>query len=352
MRITLRDIRLRSRIPQLIGACQDNLPAIAAMVNEAQYRLIMAGGDTGFFGGWEKVLFSPSRFQPHITLPRQYCRCINLAVCRHPFRIYNEFYTVLPAGPGLPPEPSELVDWCGEIEGFDAGTVPTMVDLPATSYLRLYATESADVSAGKRILITGLDQNGQQIYSTAGTNNVNGFYLTAATPFADTTFTVSKIQAVNKDETVGFFTLKAVNPTTGVETTLANYAPTESKPAYRRYQITNLPTACCPSGCGTAVTSQTVQVTSLCKLEYIPAALDTDYLIIGNIPALTEECQSMRFAEMDDPKSMAKAEYHHKRALKELNNELRHYLGDQVPSISVDVWAGQPLQDQSIGSML
>lgn len=347
MRRTLNYIRMYSRIPALIGLCQDDIPGIAAMVNEAQLRLLMEFGETGPFGCWEKVLFTATRTSPYITLGRHYCRAINLAVCRHPIRVYNEFYTVLPAGPGLPPDPTNCTDWCGDMEGYDAGTVPTMVDLPATSFLRLYATDPADVSAAKRILISGLDQNGQTIYSQDGFNQVQGFYLTAETPFVDSTFTVSKITAINKDVTVGNFILKAVNPTTGVETTLSTYEPGETTPSYRRYQITALPDNCCV---GTNTTA--IQITALCKLEYIPVAVDTDYLVIGNIPALTEECQSLRMAEMDDPKAMSKSEYHHKRAIKLLNAELRHYLGEQVPSIAVDIWENQPLQDQQIGSML
>lgn len=350
MKRTLKYVRFNSRIPQLIGVCQDNIPAIAASVNEAQERLILEGGETGWYGGWEKVLFTATRANPYITLPREYCKAINLAVCRHPIRLYNQFYTVLPGGPGLPPSPLCATDWCGNLEGYDAGTVPTMVDLPATSFLRLYASDPADIASAKRILITCLDANGQQVYSQDGFAQVNGFFLTAESPFIDSLFTVSKIQAVQKDETLGNFILKAVDPTTGVETTLSTYGPTETTTAYRRYQITALPPGCCCSG--VCATTATVQITALCKLEYIPVAVDTDYLIIGNVPALTEECQSMRFAEMDDPKSMAKAEYHHKRALKQLNSELRHYLGDQVPSISVDIWENAPLQDQSIGSML
>lgn len=345
-KITLKDVRF-SRVPQVIGLCQEDIPGIAAAANEAQQRLIFDGGDSGFWGGWEKVLFTPSRTSPYITLGREHARAINLDVCRHPIRLWNQFYTVLPGGPGLPPSSTDCQDWCGTLEGYDNGNVPTMVDLPTTSIIRVYASDPVDVANASRIMFKGQDQNGADIYSQDGYSNVQGFYLTLDTPFVDSSFTVSKIQEVIKDETLGSVIVKAVNPTTLVETTLATYAPRETHPSYRRYHITALPTGCCPlSSVGS------VQVTALCKREFIPVALDTDFLIIGNIPALIEECMSIRLSEMDDPKSMAKAEYHHRRALQQLNNELRHYLGDVTPSIAVDLWEGSPLQAQKIGSML
>lgn len=349
MRTTLLDVRL-SRLPALIGLCQDNRQAIAAAVNEAQQRLIMSFGEVGAWAGWEKVVFTASRANPYITLPSRYCRAINLAVCRHPFRVYNEFYSTIPAGPGLPPNPASSLDWCGEVQGFDLGMVPTLVDLPSTSILRVYASDPADVASAKRIFISGLDQNGQQIFSQDRFSNVNGFYITLDTPFADTTFSVSKIQAVSKDITLGNIILKSVS-STGVETTLSTYGPYETNPAYRRYQITSLPSTCCPTSCPPQ-TSTNVQITAICKLEYVPAVLDSDFLIINNIPALIEECVSIRMSEMDDPRSMAKSEYHHKRAIRQLNNQARHYTGDQVPSVSVDIWDGQPLIDQNVGRML
>lgn len=346
MKVTLKQARF-SRLPQVVGKCQSDIAGIAAFVNEAQQRLINAGGETGWWGTWERVLFNISRANPYLTLPREYARAINLAVCRSPIRVWNEFYTVLPGGPGLPPSGVDCRDWCGELEGYDQGMVPTLVDLPATSTIRLYAGDSVDADNAARLLFKGLDQNGLQIYSQDLYNNIQGFYLTLTTPFVDSSFTVSKITGIQKPETLGHVTVKAVNPTTGVETTLAILAPGETNPAYRRYHITALPAGCC------ATTSTTnVQITALCKREYIPATLDTDFLLIGNIPALIEECNSIRLSEMDDPAAMSKSEYHHKRALKLLNDELRHYLGDQAPSVSVDLWNGQPLHEQKIGSML
>jgi hypothetical protein len=100
MRTTLGQVR-QSRLPEVIGKCATDTPGIAAYVNQAQQQLINAGGETGWWGGWCKVVFQVWRSNPYITLPREFARVINMDVFRHPIRIQNEFYEMLEAGIGL-----------------------------------------------------------------------------------------------------------------------------------------------------------------------------------------------------------------------------------------------------------
>jgi hypothetical protein len=342
MRITLADVR-QSRLPRAIGLCAANLPEIAAAVNEAQQRLINAGGDSGFWGGWSKVVFYATVSNPYITLPRQFARIINMDVCQTPIRINNEFYEVLPGGVGLMPDATSC-DWCGTVAGYERGVFPTMVDLPGTEYLRVYITDVRDVNL--KLMITGLDQNGTAIYSTLGRDQINGFVLMFAQPFTTSAFTVSSIQSVQKDVTYGDVILKSVSAG-GVETTLSRYGPTEQNPAYRRYVINKLPANCCLQGTGA-----NVAITAIAKLEYVPAYVDTDQLIIGNIPALIEECMSIRLGEIDSEKAQGMSLLHHKNAIRQLQNELRHYLGEQHPAVSVNIFTNEPLSRQSIGALI
>lgn len=341
MRVTLAQVR-QSRLPQVVGLCAGDTPAIAAIVNEAQERLILAAGETGFFGGWTRVAFTVTRANPYITLPRTLARLINLDVCREPVEIHNEFYEFLPGGIGLMPTPTQD-DWCGVLGGYERGVYPTLVDLPATSYLRVYVTDSRDVNA--RMLITGLDAASMPIYSTDGFENPTGFYLRFQQPFATTEFEVSAISAVQKDVTYGDVILKAVDPDTLVETTLSRYAPAETHPTYRRYYITRLPNVCCD---GTA----TITVQGLGKLEYIPVYQDTDHVLIGNIPALIEEVQAIRYSSMDLKDAAVLEQKHHRKAIRLLQDELRHYMGEQNPAVSVDVWRGAPLENSGIGRII
>lgn len=342
MLLTLAQVR-QSTLPSSVGLCVDDIPSIAAIVNEAQERLIMAGGETGWWGGWQPVRFPISSSAPFITLPRQFNRIINMAVCRHGITINNQFFELLPHGHGVQPDKNKP-DWCGDIEGYERGTTPTMVDLtPTNQLLRVYVTDPRDV--GKRMLISALDQNGNAIYDASPSL---GFYLTFAQPFVTTSFIVTQIQTVQKDFTFGDVILQQVDATTGAFVNLARYGPNEINPVYRRYLISRIPSLCC----GPNNIPPNVSVDSLCKLQYIPVAQDTDWLIIQNLPALIEEVQGIRYSRMDAPAGVGLAGSHFKAAINLLRDQLRHEEGEQNPAVNVDIWGGAPLEHQSIGTLI
>lgn len=341
--ITLSQVR-QSSLPEDLGFCVDDIPRIAAAVNAAQERLIFAGGETGWWGAWQKVRFPVSQNTPTITLPRQFNRIINMAVCKNGIPINNEFFELLPHGQGIAPAHNRP-DWCGkDIEGYERGNVPTMVDLtPTNQFLRVYVTDARDV--GKRMLISGLDQNGNPFYDA---NPSLGFYMTFAQPFTTTPFIVTQIQTVQKDFTFGDVILQQVDATTGAFVNLARYGPTEINPSYRRYLISRIPSLCC--GPGTVPPNLTV--TALCKLQYIPVVQDTDWLIIQNIPAIDEECQAIRYSKMDSATATQLWASHHNAAIKQLQNQLRHEEGEQTLAVNVDIFPGAPLERQGIGTLI
>jgi hypothetical protein len=197
------------------------------------------------------------------------------------------------------------------------------------------------------MLVSGLDQNGNRIYSTDGLNNVNGFYLTFFSPFVTSAFIVTQIDSIQKDITYGDVLLKQVDATTGVEVLLARYGPAERNPSYRRYMITNLPYVCC-----TNPPSATVAVTGLAKVAYVPVAQDTDQLIIGNLDALIEECQAVRYSKMDVLNASALELKHHKTAIRFLQNEMRHEEGEQELAVTVQSTLGMGLQCSGVGSLV
>lgn len=336
MRVTVNQVQ-QSRIPQSLGLCAGDLPQICSYVNEATQRLINAGGETGWFGGWLKVLFQVSRCDPFITCPREFARVIQLAPCGRGVKIQNQFYEMMEAGIGLQ-EYRNCKNWCGAMAGYERNSVPTMVELtPANQLLQVMVTDPRDV--GSRILIAGNDQNGNPIYSQDGENSVLGFYITLASPFATSGFIVSSIASIQKDATYGDLLLYQVDSTTGVQVLLSRFAPDEINPSYRRYYINKLPCGCfchtAQSPCIQPVTpNTTVPVSAMVKLEFIPVNRATDFLIIGNIPALKEECLSIRYGEMDAPNVPGMAAQHHARAIKLLQDELRHYEGDQQISMN------------------
>lgn len=355
MRTTLGQVR-QSRLPAVLVRCAKNLPEIAAFVNQAQQQLILAGGQAGWWGGWKKVVFQVDRCHPYITLPRTIARAIGLDVCRNPIRIQNEFYEFMEAGVGLQDMRNFRLnkgwlrgDFCGALEGYDRGTFPTMRDIDATNqFVQVFPTNPADY--GKRVLIgPAKDQNGNYIYTQDGNQQVNGFYLTLAAPFAITNFIVTSIEGVQKDATYGDVLLYQSDATTTAQVLLSRYAPDEIAPSYRRYFINRMPCGCfChprQSPCIVPVPNDPfIPVTAMAKLEFIPANKDTDFLIIGNIPALIEECQSIRYASMDVADALTLSEQHHQKAIRLLNQELVHYLGALEPAVNYAPWGTAKLR--------
>lgn len=335
MNLTLKDVRV-SELPETLGLCQTDIPRIAMAVNTATRRLIYAGGETGFAGCWRPVRYNVDRTSPYITLPRQFARMINLSVCGVGSRLHNAFFEYLPGGPGLKTNPNCCQDWCGEVAGYERANVPTMTELTATNqYLRAYITDARDVNL--RLLVSGLDQNGNRIYSMDGLNNMDGFFLTLFSPFVTSAFIVTQIDSIQKDITYGDVLLKQVDATTGAEVLLARYAPNEINPSYRRYIVTGLPATCCSNP---PPASQLVAVAGLAKLEYVPVSQDTDQLLIGNLDALIAECQAVRYSKLDTPNAAVLEIKSHRTAIRMLQNEQRHYEGEQELSVVVNSFDG------------
>lgn len=346
----LADAR-RTRIPKSIGACASDEGKLLEIINEAQQRLRDAGGEVGWWGSWAKMIFAvDSAVDPHITLPRNVARIINLDVCRRPVRIQNEFYEFLEAGVGLQPLTNcggNSRHNCNLLETYDRGTFPTFSDLvPGNKRLRFYPTDKADVS--RRVLVQGTDGNGNTIYSLDGTSQVSGIYLTLVFPFIDTPFDIATITGIQKDVTVGVVQIYEVDTTTGTQRRISVMDPSEEVAGYRRYFLNGLPRNCCdPTNTGVT----TVQVTAMAKLELIPVLFDPDYLYIQNLAALKEECQAVRFGEMDDTTSLTQAAARHAKAINLLNGELRHHLGKEMPAINYAPFGTAKLNHQLIGAL-
>lgn len=345
-RVTLKDFRT-SRGPGLLGLCVDDTPNIAAYVNQAQDELMMLSGETGFWGGWERYAFGVLPSNPYLTLPSRFVRAINLDVCSFPIVLNNEFYEFLEAGPGLQPSSPDSPDWCGKLAGFEKGAFPTMVDLTATNQKILaYLTDVRDGNVS--VTIRGLDQNGNRIYTTGADGlEINGFQLDLTVPFVSSAFVVTKIEGIIKPVTYGDVLITQQDQTTFNEVTLARIEARETSPLYRRYYIKRLPGSCCLDP-----TTGKALITALCKLEYQPAIVDTDFLMIQNIPALIEECMSIRYRGMDIGNAQALAQRCHAKAISLLRGQQRHTMGEQRIAVTVDSLQGAPLENRSIGTLI
>jgi len=359
-RLRLYDVVV-SRMPALVGLCQDNVPAIANYVNSAQRRLLYAreAREEGWFGTWAEVAFNVSQTEPYITLPREIARLEAINVCNVPVPVRNQWYEYLAFGDGRMPKDNVWRTNNGILtNAYTRNNVVTSVDMTnSPQYIVAYITDAQDV--GKRTLIAGSDASGNPIYSLDVTNNVAGTFLTFTSPSVSTAMVISSIYGIQKDVTVGEVRYYQHDPNTGDEILLLTMAPGETTASYRRYYLHNLPRTCCAAdtlsgGCCVANNPSTtiIQVTALAKLDLIPVQVPTDYLLFQNLEAIIEECQSIRYSEMDEPTALQMSAGRHKMAIGMLNGEQAHFLGLTQPAVAFYPFGFARLRRQKIGTML
>lgn len=346
MRLTLLDVRA-SRLPKVIGACAADTPRILEYLNEAQQRLLTDKNcpPEGWWGTFARMAFTVSA-DFYIVAPRNVARIQDLAVCNSPIRIQNEFYEWLEGG-GLFGEPcTTCVEPCGVLQAFDRGMTPVQLPLASNATLRVYPADSRDQDENSRILIKGLDANGVVVRSTDGGEDVNGEYMNLTYPFQSGTTVWKTITGIVKDETYGDVRLYAVDPVTGDESLIGFYEPNQTMGMFRRYYVNNMPSECCNN------TQVATQVRGMVKLDYVPAAVDSDILTISNLPALILECESLRYSEMDQPQALQMAALKHDQAIQQLVGEFDHYVGRRNTAISVNPFGTATLEKRSIGALI
>jgi hypothetical protein len=324
-----------------LGICVSDVNSAADIVNEAQQRLLNdpLQPDEGWWGTWAKMAFNVTPSNPWFTAPRNVARITALDVCKHPTTLRNEWYEFLDFGSGLQPPNCCANSQCNSSAVYDRGTAVTNLDIaPPNKKLRFYITEASDVN--KRALVQGTDAAGNVVYTQDGFSQAQGEYVTFVNPLATTTNEWLTITGIQKDITDGDIQVKEADTVTGDERLILTMEPGEKVARYRRYYFAGLPSGCC-----TTTTGQ-VQVVAMVKLEYIPVVADTDYLTIGNLTALKEECQAIRFGEMDNMNALQMAASHHAAAIRLLNGELDHYVGKQRVAITVPIFGSDRMNRQ------
>ena len=345
-RLRLYDCRM-SRLPTVIGKCSDDIASISDMVNSAQRRLLMCkeACDEGWWGTWAEIVFNVSRSQPYITLPREIARLEWINVCDEPVNLENQFYEYLNFGNGRLPKSSVCSNAPSITTGLTRNNAVTFIEMEnAPQFITAYLTDDRDI--GKRVLIQGIDTNSTIITSTTTIGQVQGQFLNLTSPAPMTTVPLLQLTGIQKDRTYGIIRIYQHDPTTGEEVLLLTMQPSETTAMYRRYYLNGLPQNCC----GTSESSD-VQVTAIAKLDLIPVAVDTDYLLIQNLEAIIEECASIRYSEMDSPTAKGMSNERHLKAIGFLNGELNHYIGKDSVAVGFNPFGSAHLKRQKIGRL-
>lgn len=326
-----------------MGICQAD-PMVAAYCNDAQERLLMDPftPDEGWWGGSITLNLTASIINrsAYVVTPREIGRLIVMGVCQHPVQIRNGFYEYLEFGRGLQPKTCRA--GCGStFQAYERDPVVTFSPLLSTPQkIRIYPTDIRDT--GLRVLIQGKDQNGQIILTTdPGTGqSAPGEYLQLGFPFSDSVNQFSTITGIQKDQTYGPLQFFQVDPTTSAEAALSTMDPNEASASYRRYLVNGIPNQnlCC------VTPGNPLQLTAKGRLDFIPVLNETDYLTIPNVPALTEEAQSIRFSKMEN--GLQQSLFHHGRALSLLNGQLDAMEGKTSTAVSMPIFGSNKMRRQ------
>jgi hypothetical protein len=357
MRLRLYDV-ITSRMPSLVGLCQSDVPQIANMVNSAQRRLLYAkeARDEGWYGTWAEIVFLVSRDQPYITLPREIARLEALNVCDVPVRVQNQWYEYLAFGNGRMPKSWPWLGNQGLItQALSRNNAVTFLEMTSPpQFITAYVTDAQDANNIKRTLIQGLDANSNPVYSeNVDGNTITGAFMTFSSPFVTSAMTFTSLTGIQKDVTIGQVRYYQHDPTTGNEILILTMEPGETTAQYRRYYLHRLPFSCCaPAGSGCTGNPQEIQVTALAKLELVPCVVPTDWLLIQNLEAIIEECQSVRYSEMDSLSAKQMAAERHKQAIGMLLGEQAHYLGLNLPAVRFSPFGDARMTRQKIGRLI
>lgn len=326
MRTTVLDAK-NSRIPNALGIC-DTDSRFLQWLNEATQRLMVEGrwwGTTARF----KICASNGC----LTMPPQIATIEAVNVCGHPTPIRDMWWEFLENGPGSGnPQtcnssnttPGSCAGGCMNNAVY-RGNFPSFDDIHGPGKkLNLVCDLVSDVN--KEVICMGYDDNGNWIRTNqggtildgeivlltqgAGTNSLNNFSSITDMQFVD-----------DRDGQVWLYEFDVASSTKRM---VGHYEYFEKRPSYPRYKFPGIiPQASGSGGCSA------FQVEIIGKLEYIPVAKDTDYLIIGNIPAMKEMMKALRDSENepDGIKSNAIMVAGLKTATSILDSELDHYYG-------------------------
>lgn len=270
--------RYASNVPYAT-ASDDDIKQFDDTLNRLCERLLIEGK-------WRSC-FRRVTLQTHnqtLTLPRNLSTCLGAdSLCPNsgsgfPINIYSRWYEFAASGVGLTSDSARACAIRGLIPLTDSAQ--TFADPTGTFYLRAKST----VASGRGITLSGgLDENGDPI-----DGNVK---LLIANGTTTTTQKYTEMPTIEKAITGASVQFYSVDTTSGDETLLCVYAPSETVPQYKRYRI--------PSA------NNGDSFACICKLAFVPAINDSDLIIPSVTDALILGLMSFQFRDKNDAERSA-----------------------------------------------
>jgi hypothetical protein len=306
-------------IPQAIGACATDT-RFFRILNEGIQRLLFKGK---YWGSTARFRFCVT--DGMLTTPKQIATIEAAAVCGQPAQVRDMWYEFLENGFGLRNECMDGRQVWGTNECLSRGRYPTFSNVIGTDK-KLIAICDRVTDVGKPVLLLGYDQNNNWIRTLQNGVIADGeVVLLAQSPgiFTKNLFSaVTDIQPPNNLD--GQWWLYEYSTTVFTQRLIGKYEYHDTRPSFARYFL--------PGICSQQPTPGTCTYTPIelaAKLDFIPVKLPTDYLIIGNLPALKEICMGINNAE-NEPNGQTKVNIINAAmtsATLLLDQELDHYLG-------------------------
>lgn len=311
MKVTLADLKSYGVADAIgIATCDAKFLRVA---NEAIQRLLV--GPQVWWNLLYKYRVSVTNGQ--IAWPPQIATILDVMKCGRGINIRDQHFEYIEAGYGAREADAycgttDLSDckWDGQL--FDRGMSPLFRDIDTTdgeSFLKLYSHASEPATVAVRI--HGYDWDGNLLRSSG----VDGIPVTVPSGGGSVTTSqyirqVTDIQKAVSSYPVTAKQMLAAAPFT--ETTVATWQAQETLPSYRRSYV------------GAICSDEDTVVTVLAKLEFKKAVSDTDFLMLGSLPAIKEMMQAVVQREAD---RFDEADRHEAKAFEILDREASHYIG-------------------------
>lgn len=332
MRVTLADAKA-SRLPSQIGACPTD-QRFLDLLNEATERLLYTGKWWSTVQKWRFCATDGC-----VALPSQFATIEAVAVCGRPIAVRDQFYEFLENGFGIrgqnvvstttgttSPCCGGVSGVCGMQEALYRGHYPTFSDIiPTGKKLQLVCDKLTDV--GKPVLCLGYDDNNNWIRTVQnGVVSDGEVVLLAQSPGTISVNNFSSVTDLQPPANLdGQWWLYENTVSTGAQRLIGQYQYFDVRPSFARYFFPSI----VPQVSTTTGACSQILVEALVKLEFVPVKRDTDYLIIGNLPALKEMMMALSKAE-DEPDALRKVQIVSAGmtvAKQILDQQLDHYLG-------------------------
>lgn len=282
MRLTLSDAK--PTIARVLGICTTD-SRVVDIINEATRRLLYEGKWVGTYGRF-RICTDGNESDSIITWPRRLETIETVAINDRPGVVRNQWYEWLDSGPGL--LDSESSNGLNIVDRGEAATTSDIVNTGNPKKIKVYSVGAE--AAGLELVVHGEDWSGNPIYTTS----VPGEEIAIAIGGTLSTNQFSRITGVQKPVTTSVVKVYEYDTVTTTERQIAYYDPDEKSPWYRRSIIPGLQNM---AECEDCASGRKVEVVG--KLRFIPVINDSDFILIGNLPALKLAVMAIKKEEAD-----------------------------------------------------